>query len=205
MKLAKSRLVVLVTLICLLALVGCGPKVPPDQPGDQTAQMDPSPAPPTAEPEIVEVTEEPAWVEPEMDPAEKLSELEAKVKDWNDQGILGDIFFSFDKSDLSEESRRRLDAHARWLQAHPELGLLVEGHCDERGTEEYNLALGDRRSNAALEYLIQLGIPNVKLQSISYGEERPAKRGHNETAWAKNRRGHFVVQMMEAPVGARLD
>ena len=118
--------------------------------------------------------------------------------------VLGDIFFPFDRNDLTEESRDRLAAHARWLRTHTDFGLLIEGHCDERDTDEYNLALGDRRANAARDYLILLGIDAGRLQTISYGEERPVDRGNGESAWSKNRRGHFVVQVMEGMENANL-
>ncbi|HUO84915.1 MAG TPA: peptidoglycan-associated lipoprotein Pal, partial [Thermoanaerobaculia bacterium] len=109
------------------------------------------------------------------------------------QGWLRDAFFSYDSATLSEESRKALESSAKWLRENPELILTIEGHCDERGTEQYNLALGDRRSNAAEEYLVTLGVPRDRLATISYGEERPFASGANETAWSQNRRAHLRI------------
>jgi peptidoglycan-associated lipoprotein len=105
----------------------------------------------------------------------------------------GDIYFDFDKYDLKPESRDMLKGHADWLMQHGEFEVIIEGHCDERGTREYNLALGERRAESARDYLITLGIEKERLTTISYGEELPVDPGHNEDAWSKNRRCHFVV------------
>lgn len=110
------------------------------------------------------------------------------------EGKVRDIFFDYDKSDLTPEARRVLQENARWFRQFPQAGVVIEGHCDERGTEEYNLALGDRRAQAARAYLVQLGVEAHQLESISYGEERPFDPGHDEAAWAKNRRAHFTVK-----------
>ncbi|MDO9581665.1 MAG: peptidoglycan-associated lipoprotein Pal [Desulfomicrobium sp.] len=101
------------------------------------------------------------------------------------------IYFAFDSNELTQESRQILTEKAELLKANPALSLLVEGHCDERGTNEYNLALGERRARAAYEFLVLLGIDASKLQIISYGEEYPAVQGSSEEAWAKNRRAEF--------------
>jgi peptidoglycan-associated lipoprotein len=101
------------------------------------------------------------------------------------------IYFAFDSNELTQESRQVLTEKAELLKANPALSLLVEGHCDERGTNEYNLALGERRARATYEFLVLLGIDASKLQIISYGEEYPAVQGSNEEAWAKNRRAEF--------------
>ncbi|MDP3430467.1 MAG: peptidoglycan-associated lipoprotein Pal [Desulfomicrobium sp.] len=101
------------------------------------------------------------------------------------------IYFAFDSNELTQESRQVLTEKAELLKANPALSLLVEGHCDERGTNEYNLALGERRARAAYEFLVLLGIDASKLQIISYGEEYPAVQGSSEEACAKNRRAEF--------------
>jgi len=103
------------------------------------------------------------------------------------------IYFDFDKYDLKPQMREILEEHAGWLIQHPEFKVIVEGHCDERGTREYNLALGERRAEAAQNYLVTLGVAKRRLTTISYGEELPLDPGHTEKAWAKNRRAHFVV------------
>ena len=103
-----------------------------------------------------------------------------------------DVFFAFDEFSLSEEAMTILAANARIMREHAELVYLVEGHCDERGTVEYNLALGEKRSAAVRDYLTSLGVPSTQVRITSYGEERPFAHGSNESAWALNRRGHFA-------------
>lgn len=105
-----------------------------------------------------------------------------------------DIYFDFDKSDLKPETQEVLKSKAEWLRKNPGESVIIEGHCDERGTNEYNLALGDRRAQSAKNFLINLGIARSRLTTISYGEERPADPRQNETAWSKNRRDHFVLE-----------
>lgn len=104
-----------------------------------------------------------------------------------------DIHFAYDRSDLRPDAREILDMHAKWLKAHPEFKARIEGNCDERGTVEYNMALGQRRAASAMKYLVDLGVAKNRLSTISYGKERPLDPGHNEEAWAKNRRDHFSV------------
>lgn len=104
-----------------------------------------------------------------------------------------DIHFQFDRYDLEPRAREILSDKAFFLKKYPAVKVLIEGHCDERGTSEYNLALGERRANSAKQYLIQLGISDRRITTVSYGEERPMDSGHDEEAWAKNRRAHFVI------------
>jgi peptidoglycan-associated lipoprotein len=104
-----------------------------------------------------------------------------------------DIHFDFDRYDLTATARELLADKAYFLKKYPSLNILIEGHCDERGTNEYNLALGERRANAAKQYLMSLGITESRIATMSYGEERPLDPGHNEAAWAKNRRDHFEI------------
>lgn len=103
------------------------------------------------------------------------------------------IFFGFDKSDLSSEAQATLDRQAAWLKKYGSTKVTIEGHCDERGTREYNIALGERRATAAKNYLVAAGIPAARINTISYGKERPAVVGSNEAAWAQNRRDVTVV------------
>jgi OmpA-OmpF porin, OOP family len=109
--------------------------------------------------------------------------------------VLEDIHFDFDQYELRPDARAILKRHAAWMMENQDaiLTIVVEGHCDERGTAEYNMALGQRRANAAAKYLIDLGVDAKRISTISYGFERPLDPGHNEEAWAKNRRAHFVV------------
>jgi peptidoglycan-associated lipoprotein len=110
------------------------------------------------------------------------------------QKNVGDrIFFATDKVDISAEGRKTLERQAQWLRRYPNVTVTIEGHCDERGTREYNLALGARRASAAKQALVALGIPANRIQTISYGKERPAVVGSNEAAWAQNRRAVTVV------------
>ena len=103
------------------------------------------------------------------------------------------VFFDFDKSDLAPEARATVEALAVWMNNYPAVILTLEGHADERGTREYNLALGERRANSVNDYLVALGINPNRISTISYGKERPAILGSNEESWAQNRRGVFVV------------
>ena len=103
------------------------------------------------------------------------------------------IFFEYDKYDLSAEARAQLDKQAAWLKSYPNITVTVEGNCDERGTREYNLALGERRANAAKNTLISLGIDPSRLATVSYGKERPVALGSDEDSWARNRRAVTVT------------
>ncbi len=104
------------------------------------------------------------------------------------------IFFGYDSSELDTTARQTLDRQAAWLRTYPNTRVMIEGHADERGTREYNLALGERRANAVKNYLLALGIEGNRVETISYGKERPAVLGSDETAWSRNRRGVMVVQ-----------
>ena len=103
------------------------------------------------------------------------------------------IYYDYDKYTVKPEYRDTLNKLADWLKSKPEYSLRIEGNCDERGTAEYNLALGEKRANSAKDYLVKLGLSADKINTISYGKEKPVDPGHNEQAWAKNRNAHFVV------------
>jgi peptidoglycan-associated lipoprotein len=106
---------------------------------------------------------------------------------------LKDVFYDFDRYDLSADARATLRANADWLRNNPSARVEIEGHCDERGTNEYNLALGAKRAQAAREFLASLGIAGDRLSTISYGEEIPVCREHDESCWKQNRRARFVI------------
>ncbi|MBN1929849.1 MAG: peptidoglycan-associated lipoprotein Pal [Chlorobiaceae bacterium] len=108
--------------------------------------------------------------------------------------VLGDIFFDFDSSALSAEAQQQLKQNASWIEKNPQVSVTIQGHCDERGTDEYNMALGERRAVAARDYLTTIGVGDSRLSTISFGEEMPFDSGHNEEAWAKNRRDHFITK-----------
>jgi peptidoglycan-associated lipoprotein len=107
---------------------------------------------------------------------------------------LKDVYFDFDKYDIRSADAKMLDANAAWLKSNANLLVLIEGHCDERGTNEYNLALGERRAKATMNYLVGQGVAQSRVSIISYGEERPVCTEHNEACWTKNRRAHFLVK-----------
>ena len=107
------------------------------------------------------------------------------------------VFFAFDSSSLSAEAQAALDTQVAWLKKHDDVNVIVQGHCDDRGTREYNLALGERRANAVKQYLVSQGIVESRISTISYGKERPAVLGNNEAAWAQNRRAITVVSAAE--------
>jgi peptidoglycan-associated lipoprotein len=104
------------------------------------------------------------------------------------------VFFAYDSSEITDEARSTLSKQAKWLMRHPRERVTIEGHCDERGTREYNLALGERRANAVKNYLIALGVPASRMTTISYGKERPAVAGDGDSVWSQNRRGVLVVR-----------
>ncbi len=109
------------------------------------------------------------------------------------EGLLGEVFFAFDRAELSPRARLRLEANARYMKSEPDVLLSIEGHCDERGTNAYNLALGHHRAAVARDYLIGLGISRQRLETISYGEERGVCYLSEESCWSRNRRAYFRV------------
>ncbi len=166
--------VTLVALILTFLFVGCSKEEPPPP----TAEAQPRPAAPPPPP--------PAPV-PTPPPGPSISQQ--AFQEFQNQ----DVYFDFDKYDLRTDARTTLDRKASFLNQNSSIRVQVEGHCDERGTNEYNMALGERRANAAKQYLTTAGISAGRLSTISYGEERPLDPSHTEAAWARNRRAHFVV------------
>ncbi|MCX6544464.1 MAG: OmpA family protein [Acidobacteria bacterium] len=150
------------------------------------AQVVPPPPPPPAP---VPLTESP-MVTPKVpdDPMASRS-----IDELNRESPLQPAFFGYDSAELSAEARTALDANAALLRKYPTWAVTVEGHCDERGTAEYNGALAERRAASARTYLVSLGLPAERLRIVSYGKEFPFDPGHDEAAWAKNRRAHFVI------------
>jgi peptidoglycan-associated lipoprotein len=114
----------------------------------------------------------------------------AKLNDFS----LETVYFDYNQHVIKDDDKEKMAKNANWLKAHPQVKIAIEGHCDERGTAEYNLALGQKRAEAVKAFILGLGIPENRLQTISYGFERPADKGHNEAAWAKNRRVEFTRQ-----------
>lgn len=120
-------------------------------------------------------------------------EMANKLRDEVRAFEVNKIYFDFDKSELRSDARANLAKKAEWLRRNPQFSLSIEGHCDERGTIEYNLALGERRANAAWKFLNALGVSGSRMSTISYGEESPSDPAHNQAAWARNRRDEFKL------------
>ena len=116
-----------------------------------------------------------------------------RAEQFTAQSGLEDVHFAFNSVQLNDQAKTILMANAEWLKAHPDAEVTIEGHCDERGTIAYNLALGERRAHIVKQYLVALGIDTSRLSAISYGEELPLQLGQNEQAWAQNRRAHFTM------------
>jgi peptidoglycan-associated lipoprotein len=164
------------------ALTSCGKKVEPPPPPPPVAPEPPPPAPPPpARPEV----------QPQLDEYARLKAMSAE--EIEKSGLLGEIYFEFDRSDIRDADRATLTKNADALKRFDFLRITVEGHCDERGTVEYNLALGERRARAAYDYLVSLGVPASRLKTVSYGKEVPACQAATEECWQKNRRAHFTV------------
>jgi peptidoglycan-associated lipoprotein len=133
--------------------------------------------------------EDAKWRELGLTSEQEKKEFLAKAQKFENE----DIYFDYDSYVLSEPAKRILDEKVAFLKSYPKVKVTVEGHCDERGTTEYNLALGERRANSAMQYLINSGVNRVNVSTISYGKEHPVATGHDEASWAKNRRDHFVL------------
>ncbi|MEJ2421690.1 MAG: peptidoglycan-associated lipoprotein Pal [Acidobacteriota bacterium] len=137
-----------------------------------------------------------AWTpEPKTQPEQQL-QVQTSADYFNKQHVLKRIHFDTDKWNIRPEDRAILKENAQWLLAHPQFKVIIEGHCDERQTQAYNLALGERRADAAKQYLIGLGIPATRIQTVSYGKSRPLCTEHTEECWAKNRRDEFLLEDM---------
>ena len=174
---------VLALSIAALMSVGCAKK--------QTVKSEGAQAPSAAAPvEEAPVKEAPPAATPAAPPAEApgVAVTEEKLSQFDD------VRFDFDKSVVREDGRKTCGIVADYLKKHPQAKMLIEGHCDERGTAEYNMALGERRATAVMTYLVSLGVPKSALSTVSFGKEKPLDPGHDEGAWAKNRRAHFVLK-----------
>ena len=197
--------------LTVLFLTGC-PKRPevvetvprPIAPKSEVGIPVPPPAPKVATPEEKSPTEVAAQspeakptVETGAVPEAKIAEAEMKPETAAEvkapELALKDVYFDFDQSVIREDSKKPLNENIEWLRKNPAAKVTIEGHCDERGSSEYNLALGDRRARATRDYLIAAGVEANRISSISFGKERPFVLGHDESAWQLNRRAHFAV------------
>lgn len=185
----KRGMMTLLAMLAMAALLaaGCANKeaVKAEEPVVAPAQTE-APKVEAPQPEAPAVPATPKAVEtPKAEEAQPAAAVEASFET---------AYFDFDKSDLRQDARDALSKNADiMLKTKTDVNVKIEGHCDERGSNEYNLALGERRAKSALQYLLTLGVPANRLSTVSYGEEKPAVDGHNEDAWAKNRRTEFVV------------
>lgn len=168
--------------VVLALAAGCKKKSP-----TTTPEASPPPAAVEAPPSSASTTTPPP-------PAPRESGvLSEDLQTLNSKGYLKDAFFDFDKADLREDARTALASDAQWIKQYSSIRVLVEGHCDERGTEEYNLSLGQKRASSVKDYLVSLGVEGARVNTVSYGKARPFCGDHDENCWQQNRRGHFVI------------
>jgi peptidoglycan-associated lipoprotein len=178
----------------LVFVAGCGgkkraPAVVTD-PGRTTSAPRPAATPTPFPDEPVDVGPD---VQPMSDEAARAEDFSVSDPATGEGGPLEDVHFEYDQARLSDQARAVIERHALWLQNHRAAKVAIEGHCDERGTVDYNLALGEQRARAVRDYLTSLGVAGDRVTTVSYGKERPLDPASNESAWAKNRRAHFVV------------
>jgi peptidoglycan-associated lipoprotein len=188
---------VTLALLALIVAPACHKKAPPVVAPTVDTSMTVPPVPATVTTATVQpVTDTADFVSPKTEPI-AVDTLPGDIEELNrvaqSRGYVQDAFFEFNESTLSADAQSALTSSATWLKKNGQYNLLIEGHCDERGTEQYNLALGDRRANQAKEYLVTLGVDAGRIRTVSYGEERPFDPGHDDSAWAKNRRDHLVL------------
>ena len=187
----RGRAVLLIVLsLSVLAASSCRSRR--QAPPPRTAP--PVEAAPAPEPAIPVPSPDRDFEAPPAQPADVLSEdIREADRLARERGWIRDAVFAFAASTLDAGARAAVQHTATWLRSHPEFRIRIEGHCDERGTEQYNLALGDRRAETAASYLATLGVDRSRIETVSYGEERPFEQGANEAAWAQNRRAHLVL------------
>jgi peptidoglycan-associated lipoprotein len=183
---SRKGMVVMLVGLALISVTACRKKA--------TTADDMVIRPSTVEPQPQEVTSAP---EPTIQGDETPDPLAGDLQEANEyatrQGLLGDVFFDYDQYELRQDARDRLAQNARFLNEHPQFVVTIEGHADERGTNDYNLALGERRANAAKAYLVTLGVAETRLRTLTYGEERPFCGESSESCWRMNRRAHFTI------------
>ena len=186
---SRKWMVSLVLPALLVLFVGC-PKKKPEPPKEEI-KMDTTRVQPPAQ-EVPPAPTPEAADEQEVDPLAS-EDLRLVNEEAGRQGFAANVYFDFDQSDLKPEARDALAGNARFLRDHAEFVLTIEGHCDERDTNEYNLALGERRAQATKAYLASLGVGGERLATISYGEERPVCTESAESCWWQNRRAHMLI------------
>lgn len=182
MKALLQRTGIAALLIAIAMLPACSGNEPPATTPEPPAPVEPTVPADAPTPEPAEAEE---WVE--ADPASDV----LSIIEINETGILKAIYFDYDQADIRPDQRDKLQANAQYMRENSHFRLLIAGHCDERGTREYNMALGERRASATMGYMVSLGVPSERIEIISYGEEQPVADGATESAWAQNRRAHF--------------
>ena len=196
----RGTLHLLLPLLALMLLVTGCPKRPATTaaaaPAPTASTMAPAPVQPAAPaaPSTSPSTAAPAPAPAPAAPATAAPATPPRPAEFAENANLRDIFFDFDKYDIRPDDAKTLDANASWLKSNANNLVLIEGHADERGTNEYNLALGERRAKATMNYLVSQGIQANRITIISYGEERPVCTESNEACWQRNRRAHFLVK-----------
>ncbi len=176
---------------CMIFFTSCSrtAKHEPAQPATELPSRAPAQAEEKIERTPIEVKE--SWQESQM--KEEVPEA-TSIDELNLRKVLKTVYFDFDKYDLREDTVATLKENAQWLRENPSFDILLEGHCDERGTIEYNLELGAKRAAAVKNYLATIGLEVSRFKTMSYGEEKPVDLGHDEDAWAKNRRVEFIIE-----------
>jgi peptidoglycan-associated lipoprotein len=197
----RAGCLALAPLLMLLA-VGCAKRpaltqaaAPPPTAAAVTAPATPPPAPVAPAPAPAPATPPPVAAAPPAPAPPAPAPARPAPAEFRSIPELRDAFFDFDKYTIRPDAARALDANAAWLKSNPSVVILIEGHCDERGTNAYNLALGERRAKAAQEYLVSQGVAAARITTITYGEERPVCSERNEKCWAQNRRAHFLAKL----------
>ena len=178
-----------IVLTMVIVISGCAKKVPPPAPpppAPPPAAAPPPPPPPPPPPRPAPAPPPRPLTEDEIFQRKTLDELNAEKP-------LGDAYFELDMSTIKDDARATLQKDADYMKRWPSIKVTVEGHCDERGTPEYNLALGDRRSVSVKDYLVSLGIGADRIMTVSKGKEQPVCTDHMESCWQQNRRGHFII------------
>jgi len=196
-RLPRSILVVAVTFALALGTSGCAKRpavAVATAPAPTGAATPPAPLPAPAQPAPPPVATAPAAAEPTRPEPAAAPVPRPAPAEFGPNDALRMIHFEFDKADIRPDDASILEANARWLRDNPGHIVLVQGHCDERGTNEYNLALGERRARSAMNFLVAQGVASARFTVVSYGEERPLCREESETCWAQNRRAMFFIK-----------
>lgn len=194
MTMKRMVMAAIILAISGLPLVGCSNKLAKSTVLEEPKK--PEVAPPSAPESIGKGGTGPGMAEQVVRPVQVTPATKERKASLSAEGeaALQDIFFDFDRFAVKDDAKSALNKNAAYMATHKGAGLLIEGHCDERGTTEYNMTLGERRAQAARQYLRYLGVDSSRLDTVSYGTERPFCKEHNEQCWQENRRAHFAVK-----------